>query len=115
MRKVIIASPLPGVDMAEQAENTRYLELCIRDCLQRGESPYAAHRMLEGLFDREDPEERGAALEAATAWWDCADAVVFYTDRGWSKEMQEARVRAADARKQIELRALGLPQAAANG
>lgn len=46
MHLIVIESPFRGATPADQARNERYLEACIADCLRRGESPYASHKML---------------------------------------------------------------------
>jgi hypothetical protein len=64
MKLVIIESPYKG----EVARNKRYLQACIRDCLRRGESPYASHQMLTDALDDNNPEERALGIEAGLAW-----------------------------------------------
>lgn len=86
MRKVIIESPFAG----DVERNKTYLQRCIRDCIQRGESPYASHQMLTDALDDLDPEERKAGIEAGFAWADDADLVVFYTDYDISEGMMKA-------------------------
>lgn len=41
MRLVIIESPFAG----DVVRNLRYLRACMRDCLRRGEAPYASHAL----------------------------------------------------------------------
>ncbi len=64
MKLIIIESPFKG----DVARNKRYLRACIRDCLSRGESPYASHRMLTDALDDDIPEERELGIEAGLAW-----------------------------------------------
>lgn len=96
MRLVIVESPYKGnVDL-----NLRYLRSCIRDCISRGESPYASHRMLPGALDDDNPEERQLGIDAGLAWrrahWINEDGFVrhvipvFYLDLGWSGGMSAA-------------------------
>ena len=41
MTRVIVESPYAG----DIEKNMRYLRACIRDCLLRGETPYASHAL----------------------------------------------------------------------
>lgn len=64
VKLVIIESPYKG----DVERNKLYLRACIRDCLSRGESPYASHRMLTDALDDDNPEERKLGIEAGLAW-----------------------------------------------
>lgn len=93
MRRVIIESPFAG----DVKTNKLYLKACIRDCLRRGESPYASHRMLTDALDDGDPEERAIGIEAGYAWWpsnrerlDQDREIVFYVDLAVSPGMLKA-------------------------
>lgn len=87
MRRVIIESPYRG----DVERNKRYLQACIRDCIRRGESPYASHQMLTDALDDEDPEQRAVGIAAGYEWADVADAFAFYIDLGYSDGMMRAR------------------------
>lgn len=95
MKLVIIESPFAGKGDTdeERAKNTernkRYLARCVRDCVLRGESPYASHRMLTSALDDMNPDERKLGIEAGFAWREVADATVVYTDHGISPGMEE--------------------------
>jgi hypothetical protein len=96
MRLVIIESPYKG----DVPRNERYLRACIRDCLKRGESPYASHRMLTDALDDNVPEERKLGIEAGLAWrrahWRNEEGLVrhvipvFYIDLGFGDGMKLA-------------------------
>jgi len=66
MRRVIIESPFAGKGetaserMFEEYKNIRYLRACMRDCLLKGEAPFASHGLYtqEGVLDDTIPEER---------------------------------------------------------
>lgn len=88
MSLVIVESPFQG-----NPKNLVYLQTCLRDCIFRGESPYASHSLLPGALDEGDPAERKLGIEAGYAWWKAADKVVFYTDLGWSPGMRAAMDR----------------------
>jgi hypothetical protein len=87
MKRVIIESPYAG----NVARNKLYLQYCIRDCLRRGESPYASHQMLTEALDDNDPEQRKLGMEAGFAWSEVVAMHVFYLDLGWSPGMKVAR------------------------
>ena len=83
---VIVESPYAG----NVERNLAYLEACLLDCLKRGESPYASHKMLTTCLDDNDPEQRKLGIEAGLAWCRKADDRIFYVDRGWSFGMKAA-------------------------
>jgi len=83
MRLVIIESPYSG----DVERNERYLQACIRDCIDRGESPYASHRMLTSALDDTVKKERDQGIQAGFAWRTCAGVSAFYVDLGMSGGM----------------------------
>lgn len=93
MRRVIVESPYRGASQAERLRNISYLKRCLRDCIMRGESPYASHGLLPGALEEDKPEERVLGVDAGYAWWEAADLIVFYADNGWSDGMKIARGR----------------------
>ena len=78
MRKVIIESPYAG----DVERNRAYLLRCIRDCLQRGEAPFASHQMYTDVLDDGNPDERFWGIMAGENWRRVADATVVYRDHG---------------------------------
>lgn len=112
MKLVIIESPYKG----EVPRNTRYLRSCIRDCVSRGESPYASHRMLTDALDDDNPAERELGIAAGLAWrrahWVNEEGLVrhvvpvFYLDLGWSGGMSHARALYDKEGRHYELRNL---------
>lgn len=104
MKRVVIESPFAG----DVERNIRYLRACMRDCVLRGESPYASHGLLTqpGVLDDNDPEERKKGIEAGYAWWGGADLIVFYVDLGISTGMRAALERAKTVPCRIDLRNL---------
>jgi hypothetical protein len=86
MKRVVVESPFKG----DVERNKLYLERCLRDCVMRGESPYASHKMLTDCLDDDDPKEREMGITAGYAWWTAGDLVVFYVDFGWSSGMTRA-------------------------
>lgn len=91
---VIVESPFAG----DVAKNLRYLRACMRDCLKRGEAPYASHAIYTqpGVLDDGDAAEREQGIQAGFAFRQHAVRTVFYTDLGESRGMQYGR-KAADA------------------
>lgn len=87
MKLVVIESPYAG----DVDRNLLYLDFCIRDCLDRDESPYASHRMLTSALDDNDALQREAGIEAGLAWRRRADDRLFYIDLDWSRGMLAAR------------------------
>lgn len=106
MRLVILESPYAG----NVERNVRYARACLRDCLMRGEAPFASHLLYtqEGVLDDRLPDQRALGIAAGHCWIDMADAVVVYTDLGVSKGMQMG-IEAASASRtntRIEFRTL---------
>jgi len=110
-KRVIIESPFGAPDKAGVEENRAYLRACIRDCILRGESPYASHGLLPGALDDRNPEERALGIEAGFAWRGVAAATVVYLDRGVSVGMKQGLERPVQDTTigTIEFRALGGP------
>ena len=102
MKRVIVESPFKG----DRERNKRYLERCLRDCLRRGESPYASHKMLTDCLDDDDPNERRWGIEAGFAWKQDAELTAFYVDLGWSGGMKMGRDFCHEADHAYEIRTL---------
>ena len=111
MNLVILESPFAG----NVEENTTYARACMRDCLIRGEAPYASHLLYtqEGILDDDIPSERTLGIEAGLAWGDAAEATVVYTDLGISRGMEQGIERAIKAGRHIEYRSLNTSSDAA--
>lgn len=86
MRKVIVESPYAG----DIEKNVAYARAAIRDCLLRGEAPFASHLLYTqpGVLRDEVPEERQHGIDAGLAWGAYADATVVYLDLGISSGMR---------------------------
>jgi hypothetical protein len=104
MRRVILESPYAG----EVVRNVDYARRCIRDCLERGESPIASHLLFTqpGILKDCVPEERKLGIAAGLAWIPVADAMVLYCDNGISPGMHDAMVTAQKAGLPVELRCI---------
>lgn len=110
MKCIIIESPYAG----EVAENTQYLNQCIRDSLGRGEAPFASHAIYPNALDEENPDERKQGIRAGFEWWPAAELIAFYTDRGWSEGMKAALARAVALGKPFETRNIQAPSITRN-
>ena len=99
--RVIIESPFAGA-----FSNVRYSRECIRNCLDRGESPFASHLLYtqKGILDDAIPDERRRGIEAANGWLEVADYVVVYMDLGVTRGMLIGVAKAAKLNKPIHLR-----------
>lgn len=86
MKLVILESPYAG----DIERNIKYARMCVKDSLNRGESPIASHLLYtqEGILDDTIHEEREKGINAGLAWKKVADLQVFYVDYGVSKGMQ---------------------------
>jgi len=109
MKLIVIESPFAG----EVERNLLYLDYAIRDAIERGESPYASHRMLTSALDDTDAAQRAIGIEAGLAWRMRADDRVFYIDLGWSKGMEAAVHRYDGEGYSYTVRKLGINERAA--
>ena len=84
----------------------RYSRRCLRDCLNRGESPFASHLLYtqKDVLDDKVPAERKKGMDAANAWLEVADYVVIYMDFGMTEGMVTGLIRAARLTKEVRLR-----------
>lgn len=86
MIRVIVESPYAGDTLLHIA----YARACLRDCLERGESPFASHLLYTqpGVLRDEVPAERVMGCEAGFSWREVAELTVVYTDLGISEGMR---------------------------
>ncbi len=111
MPLVIVESPFAGESPSIVAENVKYAQLAMRDCLRRGEAPYASHLLYTqaNVLDDNVPEERTLGIEAGLAWGLAAEKTVVYEDLGMTKGMLKGIQRAEAAGRPIEYRRLNAP------
>lgn len=104
MKLVVIESPYAGAIEA----NTEYARRAMRDSLDRGEAPTASHLLYTqpGVLDEGIAGERALGIAAGFAWWQVAELVAFYVDRGWSPGMIAAYNRALTAGTPTEIRTI---------
>jgi len=101
MRLVILESPFAG----DVTRNVAYARACMRDCLLRGDAPFASHLLYtqEGVLDDNIPEERELGIKAG---FGKAKATVVYTDLGYSNGMKYGIADAMAKGRPIEYRTL---------
>ena len=111
MRRVIIESPYAG----DVETHTIYARRCVRDSLQRGESPIASHLLYTqpGILDDNVLKEREHGIVAGYSWMEVADAVIFYNDYGVSEGMANAlgeryNFLPYNPKLEIEVRSIGV-------
>lgn len=99
--RVIIESPFAG-----NFSNVKYARECIRDCINRGDSPFASHLLFtqKGVLDDSIPDERKRGITAANEWLEVTDYVAVYMDLGVTRGMLIGVVKAAKLGKPIHLR-----------
>ncbi len=102
MKLVIVESPYAG----DVEKNTAFARACLRDCLLRGEAPFASHLLYtqHGVLDDLISEERNLGIDAGLAWGEKADATVLYLDLGISSGMKRGIARAEAVGRPIERR-----------
>lgn len=105
MRCVAIESPFAG----DVELNIRYGRACLRDCLKRGEAPFASHLLYtqEGVLNDDIPEERTEGTLAGKEIEKRLDATVVYTDLGISSGMKWGILHAEAHNRPVEYRELG--------
>lgn len=105
MKRVIIESPYAG----DVERNVNYARAAMKDCLHRGEAPYASHLLYtqEGVLDDDIPGERELGINAGLAWGVVADLVVVYDDLGVTKGMMYGIAKHEKEGRTIVYRSLG--------
>lgn len=103
-RLVILESPYAG----DVERNVDYARAAMRDCLLRGEAPYASHLLYTqpGVLADADPGERRLGIEAGLLWGRAAHATVVYVDHGYTSGMRQGIQRAEAEGRPVEVRTL---------
>lgn len=110
---VIVESPFAGETDHDGpgsiAYNLRYVRACMRDCILRGEAPFASHALYTqpGVLRDEVPEERELGMGLGWLVDARADYAVFYADLGWSSGMERGLKAANQQNKPYYVRRLG--------
>jgi hypothetical protein len=92
---VILESPFAG----DIEKNLAYARAAMRDCLLRGEAPFASHALYTqpGVLSDADPAERAHGIAAGFAWREAVRCkTVVYTDPGTSRGMELGIKHATD-------------------
>lgn len=102
---VIVESPYAG----DIERNVDYARAAIRDCILRGEAPFASHLLYtqSGILRDEVPSERELGMTAGWHVMRRANLVAIYTDLGWSSGMKRGLDAAMAAGKPFIERSLG--------
>ena len=119
-RYTCIESPFKGHDWSETQKNLMYARACSKDCINRGERPYATHLYFtqRGILDDRIHEER---MKGITFGKDIEESIflaskfdkgiyvcsAFYTDRGMSKGMELGLEKAKTLGRDTVFRQLG--------
>ena len=109
MRRVILESPYGSPSAWQRFKNRRYARACLKDCLSRGEAPFASHLLYTQVLDDGDPHEREWGIASGFAWLEIADASVVYIDRGISRGMRAGIDAAFHEGVPVEYRSLRKP------
>jgi hypothetical protein len=108
MRRVIVETPYAAESDSMRGIYVDYARACLRDCLRRGEAPFASHLLYtqRGVLRDEIPSERHQGIEAGLAWSIVADATVVYIDHGISIGMRRGIEHALARGRPVEQRTL---------
>ena len=87
MIRVYLESPFAADTDAGVVLHRCYLAACIRDCLHRGESPFASHGLYTTALDDRDPVQRALGIDAGAAWRAACDRTIVYGNFGISSGM----------------------------
>ena len=107
---VDIESPYSAPTQIEIKRNIRYARAAVRDCLLRGETPYASHLFFTqtGILDDNVAEDRTLGINAGKYIIQKLGAITaVYTDLGISKGMEFGIALAKKDGRIIEFRSLG--------
>jgi hypothetical protein len=104
MKVVIVESPFEG----DTARNEAYARRCVKDCIDRGEAPFASHLLYTqpGVLRDDLPEERRLGIAAGLAVAERADLTVVYTDLGISQGMEYGIDHAEQCGRPVEYRTI---------
>ena len=105
LRRVILESPFAG-DAEAQERHVAYARAAMRDCLTRGEAPFASHLLYPQVLDDDLPIERELGIAAGLAWVPLAGATVVYTDLGISPGMSRGINHAIRCGRVVEYRSI---------
>ena len=103
---VIVESPFAAGNGYTVEQNIEYARAALRDCLMRGEAPFASHLLYTqpGVLDDNIRAERSRGIAAGLSWASVASKTVVYMDHGLSKGMMLGIARAKQSLREIEYR-----------
>jgi adenylate kinase len=101
---VTIESPYAG----DVHQNEAYARAAMRDCLLRGEAPFASHLLYTqpGVLDDTQSAQRRLGIEAGLCFAQMTSKTVVYDDLGITPGMEEGIARAQAAGRPVEIRSL---------
>lgn len=101
---VIIESPFAG----DVKRSRTYLAAALRDCLKRGEAPFASHGLytLPGVLDDSNADERALGIQSGFTFHAVAERVAVYEDLGVSNGMHQGIANAERLGLPVERRTL---------
>lgn len=106
MRRVIVETPYRATTPIARIAHKLYLARALRDCYERGESPYASHAIGPMGLSDDNEDERAIGIRAGEEWRAAAEATVVYSDYGVTKGMRDGIDAAKDLGQPIEYRSL---------
>lgn len=87
--RVIIESPYSSKTASGLIVRRNYLIACLRDCDERGESPFAGHLFYTQFLNDRDPRSRKHGMMLARQWMYACDFVAVYLNYGWTPGMMQ--------------------------
>ena len=100
---VIVESPYAG----DFDRNEEYARRCMKDCLERGEYPFASHLLYTQVLDDTIPDERKWGMEAGWAFIEKSNFSAVYEDYGISGGMEKGIELAKKLKHTVEYRLIG--------
>lgn len=97
---VIIESPYAG----DMNLNIAYARQCMKDCLDRGEAPFASHLLYTQVLNENKKSERNLGIQAGLDFARLCDKTAVYTDLGISSGMALGIASAEFHGRPIEMR-----------
>lgn len=104
--RTVVDCQKAGLAPCSFKRNIRYAQLCLLDCLRRGEAPFASHLLYPQVFDDKNDLEREFGIAAGLEWGAFADVCAVYVDFGVSPGMSRGAARASRVGITVEYRNL---------
>lgn len=111
MKRVIIESPYGSDDPEIVKRNEKFLFECAKDCLSRGESPFASHGWYTRFLDDRNMADRALGITCGFYWMEVCDYVVAYDDYGITPGMKKGIKNALSLGKSLIMRNLAKTKA----